>query len=532
MKILIVDDDVNTVEVIVDQIPWKKIQIDETFFAYGVARAKELMKTEQPEIVMCDIEMPGASGIEFLKWIREENYPAEFIFLTCHNSFDFASEAITYGAIGYVLKPFHLEKTMPVLLKAVSKVKQKKHLDEYQEMGRYVENNRARMIQNFWNDMTSPSTRWEQEDLIRQGIQLGCIRAKEEKYCPVLVSTVVRQDETEESMLYLMQNICSELICGDVETSDCVAYKMDGRNCVLFLLGEEKNTKITAGAKNAIESCKRYLKREVNCFIGNKVPLLFLKDERKKLEEKCCDTPVIRGGVYRVDEQREEDGKQRMELDQQQYMEWLETGKKLPVIYDLKNKVEMLGNGEEIYFQSLYHDFIQVIHAVLARRGVPVHRLSDEKGYKSLQERAKRSAYDFMKWVSFVTQQTISLIQENKENSDVTGQVKKYITEHYAEQFGRNEIADALSFSPDYLSKLFYGETGEHMNDYLNRYRITKAKEMLRNSNDSASEIAQKTGFASASYFSTSFRKYVGMSPNEYRRGDKEVGKVELQNRK
>ena len=133
MKILIVDDDINTTDVIVNTIDWQKINIEEVYYAYGVPRAQEIMKEAAPDIVMCDIEMPGISGIEFLKWIRKEKYKAEFIFLTCHDSFDFAVEAIEHNAIGYVLKPFTIERTVPVIVKAISKINRNRNLDTYEK---------------------------------------------------------------------------------------------------------------------------------------------------------------------------------------------------------------------------------------------------------------------------------------------------------------------------------------------------------------------------------------------------------------
>ena len=127
MRILIVDDDWNLVDTIKREIDWSYLQIKEVYTAYNMAAAMELIERQQPEIVLCDIEMPLGSGIDLLKWIRKKQLPLEFIFLTCHDNFDFASEAIEYGVSGYVVKPFNIEKTVSAIAKAQRKVLHKNH---------------------------------------------------------------------------------------------------------------------------------------------------------------------------------------------------------------------------------------------------------------------------------------------------------------------------------------------------------------------------------------------------------------------
>ena len=60
--------------------------------------------------MVCDIEMPMGNGTELLKWIRENDMSSEFLFLTCHTEFQYASVAIRYQAAGYLVKPFRVEQ--------------------------------------------------------------------------------------------------------------------------------------------------------------------------------------------------------------------------------------------------------------------------------------------------------------------------------------------------------------------------------------------------------------------------------------
>jgi AraC family transcriptional regulator len=65
---------------------------------------------------------------------------------------------------------------------------------------------------------------------------------------------------------------------------------------------------------------------------------------------------------------------------------------------------------------------------------------------------------------------------------------------------------------------MFEAQTGHTPKDYLQRLRIAKAADLLRNTNQSMMEIAQATGFESGQHFSVIFRQYTGVAPASYRR--------------
>ena len=102
MKVLIVDDDPNTVQMIEDSIPWEE---------YGIS-----------EIFAANHEMPQMDGMELLE-AMEETLPTmpEIILLTCHESFQFAQKAMQYGVSAYLLKPFRKEELTAVLTTSVVK---------------------------------------------------------------------------------------------------------------------------------------------------------------------------------------------------------------------------------------------------------------------------------------------------------------------------------------------------------------------------------------------------------------------------
>jgi AraC-like DNA-binding protein len=92
-----------------------------------------------------------------------------------------------------------------------------------------------------------------------------------------------------------------------------------------------------------------------------------------------------------------------------------------------------------------------------------------------------------------------------------------YLHQNYARPLARWEVAEAVGVSEDYLSRVFSRELGLSPWEYLNRYRIQRAKELLHRTNDSIRAIAHQVGFKDQAYFSRVFRKQTGLSPNEFR---------------
>ena len=92
-----------------------------------------------------------------------------------------------------------------------------------------------------------------------------------------------------------------------------------------------------------------------------------------------------------------------------------------------------------------------------------------------------------------------------------------YIGEHYHEpNIGVAAIAQHLGISEGHLSHTFKKETDYTLLNYLTRYRIHRAMELLRDCRLKGYEVAEQVGYRDIAYFSATFKKLVGMSPSEY----------------
>lgn len=99
--------------------------------------------------------------------------------------------------------------------------------------------------------------------------------------------------------------------------------------------------------------------------------------------------------------------------------------------------------------------------------------------------------------------------------------VRKLIDGEYNRELDLTYISEKLGFNASYLSKLFSRETGETITDYINRVRIDKAKQFLRDHPGlKVYEVAHIVGYGDKIYFQKLFKRMVGATPLEYRAGE------------
>jgi YesN/AraC family two-component response regulator len=101
--------------------------------------------------------------------------------------------------------------------------------------------------------------------------------------------------------------------------------------------------------------------------------------------------------------------------------------------------------------------------------------------------------------------------------SALVKRILAYFHQNYDRPISRREVAEALGVSENHLTRIFGREIGLSPWDYLNRYRVKQAKELLLRTNDSISSVALQVGFDDPAYFSRVFRKQVGVSPSAFR---------------
>lgn len=94
----------------------------------------------------------------------------------------------------------------------------------------------------------------------------------------------------------------------------------------------------------------------------------------------------------------------------------------------------------------------------------------------------------------------------------------EYINSNYTRKLTLQMVSNRLHISKNYLCHLFKAQTGYKFCEYVNIQRVNRAKELIRENKKTFEYISYDCGFSSQSHFSTTFKKYTGTTPNEFKK--------------
>jgi YesN/AraC family two-component response regulator len=92
-----------------------------------------------------------------------------------------------------------------------------------------------------------------------------------------------------------------------------------------------------------------------------------------------------------------------------------------------------------------------------------------------------------------------------------------YVEKHYSDKIELGVVSGQCGLRPGQFSRIFKKERGVTFREFLIRYRINKARELLRHPRASVTDVAFTVGFSDLSYFARIFKKHTGASPSHYR---------------
>ncbi|MDO4337788.1 MAG: AraC family transcriptional regulator [Eubacteriales bacterium] len=107
--------------------------------------------------------------------------------------------------------------------------------------------------------------------------------------------------------------------------------------------------------------------------------------------------------------------------------------------------------------------------------------------------------------------------KSEKNASSYTEQCKDYIYKNYHHKIHLEDVARAIGISQGHLSRVFREDTGMSIQDYIQKFRVERAANLLKYSEASLSEISDYVCFYSQSHFGSVFKRYMQMTPKEYR---------------
>ena len=111
--------------------------------------------------------------------------------------------------------------------------------------------------------------------------------------------------------------------------------------------------------------------------------------------------------------------------------------------------------------------------------------------------------------------------QQEKKEEYVVKKAQAYMEKHFSEQLLLSDIAAQFHLHPNYFSSLFKKQLDMTVRDYILQLRMTKAKELMKDSSLKLLDIALAVGYEDAAHFNRAFKNVTGVSPSMYRDGIK-----------
>ncbi|WP_419874637.1 response regulator transcription factor [Candidatus Pristimantibacillus sp. PTI5] len=530
MRILIVDDEIQTVRAIKHSIDWEMLKIDEVHTAHNIAQAKEIMSstTTPVDIAICDIEMPQGSGLELLAWMKEHFAETECILLTCHAEFEFARKAIELGSFDYLVKPIPFEELEKVIHKAVSKISSTKRLKEYSEYGEYWIHNQSMVAESFWADLLQGQLTDNPAEIANNAKKRKVEYKTDVRYRLLLITKkrlVTKLDTWNQHLLdYALKNIAGEILFGNVN-SDAIMV-LNGQLLAIFPEMMDKNeskSKIKDRCMELIVACNSYLGCSLSCYIGDFVYGEHLSDLYKQLLEIDKNNVALSSKIYDLNDWG-------IDLDspaaalQGLLQEWtlmLHQGQKEKLQQEIIKYLQALAAEEKLNLEVLrivQHDVLQMVYAFLQQKEVQAHQLFKDPRSQVLYRHSTTTLDGMTHWIRYFIDKAVDYTVEIAKSQSVIGKVKEYVHANLNNEITREDIANHVFLNPDYLTRIFKKSTGVSIIEFVTEARIKKSLVLLNDPNLAISTVASEVGYDNLTYFSKLFKKVVGSTPSDYRK--------------
>ncbi|WP_158602368.1 response regulator [Cohnella endophytica] len=529
-NVLIVDDEQYALDGIRYGIDWPALGVEGVFEALDAAEAKDCLRHQPIDLILCDIEMPKTSGLQLLQWVKTNAPEAETVFLTGHADFSYARTALQLGSFDYLLKPVDFADLTKVVVKVLAKIAERRESARFNQVhGHYYklfQTHKPLLEERFWHDLLSrrispsPETIGKLIASYELGFHPTC------QVIPVLLSVELWQQDIgakdEDIMEYALRNVASELILGN--RPGTVLQDRDGNNWTLFY-GESASLpsqeELLGVCSHFIAMCNQYLRCHVSCYVGLdaefsdllKTCVNLLEEERLNVSRTNSVLPY---------------GSLKEFAGQQFAVPWVA---EIAVLFDLGSRTGVEQRLDDIFgaldaepslsvetllafFHALVHTLFQAFH----RRGLTLHDAFDKYDFAD-GGAVTRSLPQFKSWCYRVVRIGMDrLLGHGKEASPVMQAITDYINDRLNEDVTREQIAAHVHFNPAYLSRLFKKEAGVSLTDYILSARIDRSKMLLESTRMKISDIAAAVGYDNIPYFSRKFKRMTGVTPQEYRK--------------
>ncbi len=536
-RLLVVDDEpfiTDSLANMLETVMEGKLDI---YKAYSAFQALEYLARASFDIMILDIQMPGMSGIELIKKVSVQWPSCRVVFLSGHDEFEYAHQALQYHALRYVLKNEGDEALLDAIHQCIADIEREAVSDAL--LSRAEEQMRMCMPvlrREFLHGLLT-GTMAEGEERAQQFKRYGVLLDAAQ---PVLLLAARRDEFRVEDLSTQVDIVIRAKLSHAARCEICCADS----SFMLWLiqpLGGEPLERAALTVKGMAETIQRTCLQTLNAsvsFVFDARPCAWesLKEKSEVLRyavecllEKRSSMAFVDVEFFRANELSQADG----------FVDKLKFSKLKEKLADISWS---MSNGDVQQFEGLSTELLKALEPHLGGEDLYIleimnqmdsmllsfvisHDLKEQIGGDPLFRAiiAGQSAMgDWrarMERFAFLGKRLMELwLMEQKDKSDAfVRSIDKYIQRHLGDDLSLVTLSEKVFLNPSYLSRRYKELTGKNITDTITEARMVRAAQLLDDEQYKVRNVAEMVGFASAAHFSRVFKKHTGMTPQEYR---------------
>ncbi|MBO0993206.1 response regulator [Bacillus sp. SD088] len=530
---LIVEDEIRLLNGITNNIPWKKISMEIIGAVSNGLEALKIAEEKKVDIILLDIRMPEIDGITLAKLVLEKDPSIKIIFLTGHDDFNYAQEAINMGVYKYLLKPAGDKE----ILESVKEAAVQKEL-EWERKHKQVVLNRK------WNEHLPYLQELFLQRLILEGFEDREVKQKAKELMidlpedPKFIIAALDIDslvdvERVRSEIRLQQYSIFYFSRDFLEGYSCELFR-DSNHLTIILFSCDHDNEDDEFIKEIINKITELLLRiqdylQVSVSVGMSQTVKLTKDLPSCYQQalKALQERVVygRNAIIPFVQKMKQDYTQATTIMIDPHIETLIISGELIKATNQFNSfidgyLHQITSFKEVkeFILFIYHFLTNIIY----ERGWLISEvLKDESFYLITAAEKFKSKQQIKDWANKIIIRIVKYaeyqrnINPNHLIKSTLSQIEKSI--ELEEEITLNSVAEKLFINPSYLSRLFKQETGSTFSKYLLERKMKRAKELL-NRGERVYDTASFLGYNDVSYFTKVFRKYWGTTPGEIKK--------------
>jgi len=529
-RVMIVEDEMLVRLGLKNSVDWAKFDMEVVAdFPDGQA-AWEYYQREKPDVVITDIRMPKMDGMELIANVRRADKGTRLVVLSCLEEFELARKAMQHGVSSYILKLTMTEEEIETVLEEVRRelLAQGRGAKADEAAGTLTRQNmdllKEKVLKDFLFYNIFSAEEFEQF-VVRNALRLTPIRLVA---CVMEIDRYSKlkekfRDEHGHLIKMTLINILSEITSVHKRGE---SFPLDETRYLLLFHYEDMHSEqavmqeTRAILNHVQEVIRTYFNGSVSFGVSGiqsgfkSLPKLYA-EAGKALERKFWTGP---GHLHQPGQT----------ADHAPLFALLSRIRRSPELRTLLSpmKQKELDQFLDVFESSLSEErkSIEILLYQLVQ-WISTNVYDDNQNEWTLLvsitdklEQCDNLPEMLEQTVKFLEEITAQASSHMHMSSEITKAIQ-YIKRHYAENISLQAVADHVNLSLSYLSNLFKKELQISFVDYLNRYRIERAKELLIGTQMKSYDIAVQVGFSPEyTYFSKVFKKVTGLNPNEYRR--------------